>query len=134
MPPRYLLLLLFLVVFLVTIIQLEVLSIAFQKLGLSPRGALLLVLGALFGSSINIPVTTIKSTPPPQPPPDIPRWGRIWQPGAPGYPGKTILAINLGGCIISETRSREYLTVDEVARLIYFTDKTGRHRQDTKAL
>ena len=63
MPPRYLLLLLFLLVFLVTIIQLEVLSIAFQKLGLSPRSALLLVLGALFGSSINIPVTTIKSTP-----------------------------------------------------------------------
>ena len=56
MPPRYLLLLLFLVVFLVTIIQLEVLSIAFQKLGLSPRGALLLVRAALFGSSINIPV------------------------------------------------------------------------------
>jgi uncharacterized membrane protein len=46
MPPRYLLLLRFLVVFLVTIIQLEVLSIAFQQLGLSPRGALILVPGA----------------------------------------------------------------------------------------
>jgi uncharacterized membrane protein len=101
MPPRYLLLLLFLVVFLVTIIQLEVLSIAFQKLGLSPRGALLLVLGALIGSSINIPVTTIDSTAPPRPPPDIPRWGRLWQPGAPpGETGKMILAVNVGGCII----------------------------------
>lgn len=100
MHPRYLLLLLFLVVFLVTIIQLEVLSIAFQKLGLSPQGALFLVLGALFGSSINIPVTTIKSTPPPRPPLEIPRWCRVWQPGAPGYRGKTIIAINLGGCVI----------------------------------
>ena len=101
MPPRYLLVLLFLVAFLVTIIQLEVLSIAFQKLGLSPRGALLLVLGALFGSSINIPVTTIKSTPPPRPPPDIPRWGRIWQPVAPpDHTGRMVLAVNLGGCII----------------------------------
>ncbi len=100
MPPRNLLLLLFLVVFLATIIQLGVLSIAFQKLGLSPRGALLLVLGALFGSSINIPVTTIDSTPLSRPPPDISRWGRRWQIGAPGYTGKTILAINLGGCVI----------------------------------
>ena len=53
MPPRYLLLLLFLVIFLVTIIQLELLSIAFQKLGLSPRDALLLVVGALIRSNIN---------------------------------------------------------------------------------
>ncbi|MDH3980205.1 MAG: DUF1614 domain-containing protein [Gammaproteobacteria bacterium] len=100
MPPRNLLLLLFLVVFLVMIIQLGVLSIAFQKLGLSPRGALLLVLGTLFGSSINIPVTTIDSAPPFRPPSDMSRWGRLWQTGAPEYMGKTILAINLGGCII----------------------------------
>lgn len=100
MPPRYLLLLLFVVVFLVTIIQLEVLSIAFQKLGLSPRGALLLVLGALFGSSINIPVATIKSTGSPRPPAEMPRWGRLRQQYASAIPGKTILAINLGGCII----------------------------------
>jgi uncharacterized membrane protein len=100
MPPRYLLLLLFLVIFLVTIIQLELLSIAFQKLGLSPRGALLLVVGALIGSNINIPVTTIKSTPSPRPPADIPQWGRLWQQDTRGYPGKTILAINLGGCVI----------------------------------
>jgi uncharacterized membrane protein len=100
MPPRNLLLLLFLVVFLVMIIQLGVLSIAFQKLGLSPRGALLLVLGTLFGSSINIPVTTIDSASPFRPPSDMSRWGRLWQTGAPVYTGKTILAINLGGCII----------------------------------
>ena len=37
MPPRYLLLLLFLGVLLATVIQLEIISIAFQKLGLSPR-------------------------------------------------------------------------------------------------
>lgn len=101
MHPRYLLVLLFLVVFLLTIIQLEVLSITFQKLGLSPRGALLLVLGALFGSGINIPLATVDSTPAPQPPPEIPLWGRVWQPAAPRvHTGKTILAVNVGGCII----------------------------------
>jgi uncharacterized membrane protein len=100
MPPRNLLLLLFLVAFLVTVIQLQVFSIAFQKLGLSPRGALLLVMCVLFGSAINIPVTTIDSVSPPVPPPDISRWGRLWPAAEPGYPGKTIIAINLGGCII----------------------------------
>ena len=44
MPSRYLLLLVFLGVLLTTVIQLEIISIAFQKLGLSPRRALLLML------------------------------------------------------------------------------------------
>jgi uncharacterized membrane protein len=100
MPPRNLLLLFFLVAFLVTVIQLQVFSIAFQKLGLSPHGALLLVMWVLFGSAINIPLATIDSTPPPGPLPELPRWGRLWPAAAPGYPGKTIIAINLGGCII----------------------------------
>lgn len=99
MPPRYLLLLLFISVFLITIIQLEVLSIAFQKLGLSPRAALLLMLGALLGSGINIPLTSITSTPTP-PPQEVPRWGRIWRPAAPHPTGRTTIAVNLGGCII----------------------------------
>ena len=47
MPPRYLLLLVFLGVLLATVIQLEIISIALQKLGLSPRSALLLMLGLL---------------------------------------------------------------------------------------
>ena len=100
MPPRYLLLLLFVVIFLVTIIQLEVLSIAFRKLGLSPHGALLLVLAALFGSGINIPVATIRSEPAPRPPAGPPRWGRHWQQQSAPVTGRTILAINLGGCVI----------------------------------
>lgn len=100
MPIRYLLLLLFAVILLVTIIQLEVLSIAFQKLGLSPRGALLLVLSALFGSGINIPIATIRTTPSPRPPAELPAWGRYWRRDSMGKPGRTVLAINLGGCII----------------------------------
>jgi uncharacterized membrane protein len=100
MPPRYLLLLLFVVIFLVTIIQLEVLSIAFQKLGLSPRGALLLVLGALFGSGINIPVATVRSTPASRPPAEPPPWGRYWQQERMVIPGRTIIAVNLGGGVI----------------------------------
>ncbi len=100
MPLRNLLPLLFLVAFLVAIIQLQVLSIAFQKLGLSPGGALLLVMAALFGSGINIPLTTIESTPPPGSPSDMLPPGRVWPPVAPGDAGRTIIAVNLGGCVI----------------------------------
>ena len=100
MSVRYLLVLLFFVVVLVTIIQLEILTIAFQKLGLSPQAALLLVLAALFGSSINIPLASVTSTAPPPPPADLPRWGRVWLPVTSGHAGKTIIAVNLGGCII----------------------------------
>ena len=52
MPTRYLLLLIFVGVLLTIFIQLEIISIAFQKLGLSPRSALLLMLWALLGSSV----------------------------------------------------------------------------------
>src|SRR5512134_3122925 len=100
MPPLYLLLFLVLGVFLATIIQLQLLSIAFQKLGLSPHGALLLMLGALFGSGINIPVATVKTTTDLPLPLDIPRRGRMWPTVNLPPSGQTIIAVNLGGCII----------------------------------
>jgi uncharacterized membrane protein len=100
MPPRTLLLLVFLGVLLATFIQLEIITIAFQKLGLSPRSALLLMLWALVGSGINIPLGTISGKPAASPPPDIPAWYRIRYP--PGLPaaGRMIIAVNLGGCVI----------------------------------
>jgi uncharacterized membrane protein len=101
MPPRYLLLLVFLGALLATVIQLEIISIAFQKLGLSPRSALLLMLGVLVGSGINIPLGTIAARPATAPPPDIPFRGRVWgQPVIPPATGRTLIAVNLGGCII----------------------------------
>jgi len=100
MPPRYLLLLLLLGMLLAFTVQLEVISIAFQKLGLSPHSALLLMLGALAGSGINIPVGSLAARPPTTPLPDIPAWGRIWRPGTTSPAGRTVIAVNLGGCII----------------------------------
>jgi len=100
MPPLYLLLFLVLGIFLVTIIQLQLLSIAFQKLGLSPHGALLLMLGTLLGSSINIPVARVPTNADLPPDSPIPRRGRIWPPVDPSQTGETIIAVNLGGCLI----------------------------------
>src|SRR5260370_29229157 len=45
------------------LIQFELISYAFQVLGLSPRGALLVLLASLIGSYINIPLYTIGSGP-----------------------------------------------------------------------
>jgi uncharacterized membrane protein len=100
MPPLYLLLFLFLGIFLVTVIQLQLLSIAFEKLGMSPQGALLLMLGILLGSGINIPVARIAT--PADMPADLPlpRRGLLWPPPDLSRTGYTIIAVNLGGCLI----------------------------------
>ena len=56
LTPWSLIALFLVVVFVVTLIQVGVITIAFEKLGLSPQAGLTLVLGSLFGSAINIPV------------------------------------------------------------------------------
>jgi uncharacterized membrane protein len=98
LTPWSLIELFLLVVFVVTLIQVGVITIAFEKLGLSPQAGLTLVLGSLFGSAINIPVyrrahlargfdLTELLDP------------RVWKmPPAPN--GTTLIAINVGGCII----------------------------------
>ena len=100
MPPLYLLLFLALGVFLATVIQLQLLSIAFEKLGMSPQGALLLMIGILLGSGINIPVARVTTTvnlPEDQP---LPRPVRLWPPTDLSRGRHTIIAVNLGGCVI----------------------------------
>jgi uncharacterized membrane protein len=100
MQSRTLILLLILGVLLATFVQLEIISIAFQKLGLSPRSALLLMLWALLGSGINIPLGTIAGKPATSPPPDVPAWNPIRYPLTPPAAGRMIIAVNLGGCVV----------------------------------
>ena len=100
LPGRWYLLLLFLVViFLFALIQVGVISLAFEKLGLSPAAALFLVIASLSGSLINIPVYRIArsdSEPGLREPvePSLPGFPRV------EYPGRVVIAVNLGGCII----------------------------------
>lgn len=96
MPPRFLLLAAALAV-LTALIQVNLLAIAFDKLGLSPHAAMLLVLGALFGSGINLPLVRIEAEEPEEPPPPLPDWlARLQIP----FTGTTLIAINVGGCLI----------------------------------
>jgi uncharacterized membrane protein len=100
MMPRKLLLFVLIISFLVTFVQLQVFQIAFSRLGLSPGGGLLLVVCALLGSPINIPVGSVDSSYDPAAVRNPP--GGQLLPFRPltGIPGKTIIAVNIGGCAI----------------------------------
>ncbi|MDH3687917.1 MAG: DUF1614 domain-containing protein [Gammaproteobacteria bacterium] len=91
-------LILFLLAFVAIAVQLQALTIAFDKIGLSKESAFLLLLISLVGAGINLPLFTIKSEAPPAAPRPLSPW---WN----QYPkieftGKTLVAVNAGGCVI----------------------------------
>lgn len=94
----YLLLFLFSLVILAAVIQIGIIAISFEKLGLPPSFAFLLLLASLFGSGINIPLYSIPAKPPPA----------NFEPFSSGllhyipvqFTGRTVIAINVGGCLI----------------------------------
>ena len=95
----YLLLLFAAGLFLVVLIHVGAITIAFDKLGLSSQAGLLLLLGSLIGSGINVPVYVRKQRA------DIfgidnPLKPLSWGLPRYGFQGKTLIAVNLGGCII----------------------------------
>ena len=95
----YLLLLFTVGVFLVALIHFGAITIAFDKLGLSPQAGLLLLFGSLVGSAINIPVYQRESGT------DIKDLQVPFHPGSWGFPrryrpGRTLIAVNVGGCLI----------------------------------
>lgn len=99
MPPMRLrfILLLVALVFFVTMVQFGILTIAFDKLGLSPDSALLLFMTTLAGSMINLPLFSMKSNPPnmEEIPPQLRELFRQ-QP----FTGKTMVYVNAGGCVV----------------------------------
>jgi uncharacterized membrane protein len=93
-------LIIFLVVlgFLLVFIQLEILTIAFDKLGLSLTEAYLLLCCSLFGSTINLPLFTIRAEAAKQQIP-LSMW-RLLRMNHLVFEGKTTIAVNVGGCLI----------------------------------
>lgn len=96
--PLYFLLFLFLLAGLIAFIQLGLVTFTFEKLGLSPDSAVLLLLTSLIGSGINLPLFSIKASPPPVPF-ALERYGLLRRSRQP-FTGKTIIAINVGGCLV----------------------------------
>jgi uncharacterized membrane protein len=93
----YLLLLFAVGIFLVALIQVGAITIAFDKLGLSPQAGILLLLGSLIGSAINIPVYWRESGGLDL---QLPRQPVSWGFPRHGLQGKTLVAVNVGGCLI----------------------------------
>ena len=102
LPYSPLPLLLFLVAIglLLAIVQLGALTIAFDKLGLTPRSAFLLLFVSLFGSAINLPLFTMKAKSAPVPTAVPPALRRLLRHQARAFHGTTLVAVNVGGCLI----------------------------------
>jgi len=101
----YLFLFIFLIGFLVAFIQIGALTIAFGKLGLSPASAILLLFSSLFGSAINLPLFLIKAEFPAEEPRLPGPLGGLLKQALMEFKGKTLIAINVGGCLIPVTFS-----------------------------
>lgn len=97
--PVPVLLLAALIIALITFVQLGVLTIAFEKLGLSPQSALLLLIASLAGSGINLPLFTIRAEAPP-PGSATPAAHRLLRPLLQEFRGRTLIAVNVGGGLI----------------------------------
>lgn len=101
MPFSPLHLLLFVVVLtaLVTFVQIGALTIAFEKLDLSPNSAMTLLLMSLLGSMFNLPLFTVTSQAPP--PSEVPPLFRGLLRGTQRpFTGKTLIAVNVGGAVV----------------------------------
>ncbi|MEN8168723.1 MAG: DUF1614 domain-containing protein [Pseudomonadota bacterium] len=98
-PSRQkLFLFLFAIAFLIAFIQVGLLTIAFHKLGLSPNAAYLLLITSLFGSVVNLPLFRMRSRRPEgAPPPPPPLFPFLPMPHSSSH---TLVAVNMGGCLI----------------------------------
>lgn len=65
--PLPLLVFVFVLGFLLVIVQIRALTIAFDKLGLTPNSVFLLLFTSFFDSAINLPLFTMTTESPPQP-------------------------------------------------------------------
>jgi len=79
-------------------VQVGALTLAFDKLGLSPNSATLLLFTSLLGSLINLPLFSVKAEGPPPPMPQPFRSLLRLPPMA--FTGKTVVAVNVGGCLV----------------------------------
>ncbi|MDH5785867.1 MAG: DUF1614 domain-containing protein [Chromatiales bacterium] len=111
---RKLLLLLFALGFIIAFIQVGLLTIAFHKLGLSPTAGYTLLITSLAGSLINLPLFRLRSERDeslPPPPTLFPLTQGILS------PHHTLIAINVGGCLIPVAFSLYLLIYTEVTLL-----------------
>lgn len=88
-----------LLIFFAVFIQLGVMAIAFEKLGLSNHSAYVLFSVTLLGSLINLPLFSMKSNPLP-PDAELPKFFQAFLRQQAPFQGVTRISINVGGALI----------------------------------
>ena len=97
--PWHLFILVLLLSVLLAVIQVGAFTIAFYKLGLSQDSAILLLVCSLLGSVINLPLFSIEANASQAVP--LPFYLRVLLRVPPKpFAGKTLIAANVGGCVI----------------------------------
>jgi uncharacterized membrane protein len=81
------------------LIELDVISFAYARLGIRPRVAWLLLLASLLGSRINLPLLEVQSTPE-SGGEDLDGTSGRWVVPAPLRSATTVVALNVGGALI----------------------------------
>lgn len=99
MPPTRLLLVVIAAAFLVTVVQLGILQVTFHKLGLAAESASLLLMVTLLGSLINLPLFTVPTDPAEQEK-RLQELPRVLLRRMNVIPGRTLIAVNVGGCVV----------------------------------
>lgn len=116
--PKNLIVPIIAIVVLAVLVQFQVLTIAFGKLGLSAQSAYLLLMVTLAGSLWNVPLFTIDSnfTANSTMPEELLAWAKRR-----GYlfPGKTLILVNVGGCVVPVAFCI-YLFVTNDVRVLHF--------------
>lgn len=79
-------------------VQFGLITIAFDKLGLSQDAAFLLLVSSLAGSMLNLPLFSLRAKASTQ---DLAHWrfSGLLRPQLP-FTGRTLIAVNVGGCLI----------------------------------
>lgn len=84
---------------LLAFVQVGILTVAFEKLGLSTHSAFVLLFASLFGSAINLPLMKVSAERPSLE--GMPEQLReAIAPALRKFQGKTTIAVNVGGCLI----------------------------------
>jgi len=99
--PIYLMIFLLLLGMLSAVVQIGLVQITFEKLGLSSHAAFVLLFSSLFGSIVNLPLFSVRAEA--AHPPVDPFFHGLLRRANIGIPGRTIIAVNLGGCLIPLT-------------------------------
>lgn len=115
--PVVTLVILFLVsMFFVAMIQVHIFEVAFAKLGLTPEAALLMLIGTLIGSGINLPLFSMRAEEDSNlimSPKNKPMWDLF----KPARDNQVIIGVNVGGCILPVGLSIYFISQQLVAPL-----------------